>query len=107
MMLKETGNVFSNSEKGSRYRVFVITEQLSSAANTMKNKKEEIQNLEAELREYQDSGIRLLLEGRESSPASIADACAVAEHGTYMRDYIQDKSGKLNEIDFNFISEAE
>ena len=73
----------------------------------MKEKKEEIQNLEAELQGYQDSGVRLLLEGRDSSPASIADACAVAEHGTYMRDYIQDETGKLNKIDFNFISEAE
>ena len=64
-------------------------------------------NLETELQSYQDSGIRLLLEGRESSPESIADACAVAEHGTYMRDYIQDETGKLNRIDFNFVSEDE
>ena len=64
-------------------------------------------NLETELQSYQDSGIRLLLEGRESSPESIADACAVAEHGTYMRDYIQDETGKLNIIDFNFVSEDE
>ena len=64
-------------------------------------------NLETELQSYQDSGIRLLLEGRESSPESIADACAVAEHGTYMRDYIQGETGKLNIIDFNFVSEDE
>ena len=64
-------------------------------------------NLETELQSYQDSGIRLLLEGRESSPEPIADACAVAEHGTYMRDYIQDETGKLNIIDFNFVSEDE
>ena len=64
-------------------------------------------NLETELQSYQDGGIRLLLEGRESSPESIADACAVAEHGTYMRDYIQDETGKLNIIDFNFVSEDE
>ena len=64
-------------------------------------------NLETELQSYQDSGIRLLLEGRESSPESIAYACAVAEHGTYMRDYIQDETGKLNIIDFNFVSEDE
>ena len=64
-------------------------------------------NLETELQSYQDSGIRLLLEGRESSPESSAEACAVAEHGTYMRDYIQDETGKLNIIDFNFVSEDE
>ena len=64
-------------------------------------------NLETELQSYQDSGIRLLLEGRESSPEYIADACAVAEHVTYMRDYIQDETGKLNIIDFNFVSEDE
>ena len=63
--------------------------------------------LEAELQEYQNYGIRLLLEGRESSPESIADACAVAEHGTYMRDYIQDETGKVNKIDFNFVSGSE
>ena len=73
----------------------------------MKKMRNTINDLEAELQEYQSCGIRLLLEGRESSPESIADACAVAEHGTYMRDYIQDETGKVNKIDFNFVSGSE
>ena len=73
----------------------------------MKKMRNTTHELEAELQEYQNCGIRLLLEGRESSPESIADACSVAEHGTYMRDYIQDETGKVNKIDFNFVSGSE
>ena len=72
----------------------------------MKNEKNLFQNLETELQTYQSCGISLLLEGRESSPESIAAACMVAERGTYMRDYIQDQNGKIERIYFNFVSES-
>ena len=73
----------------------------------MKEKETTIQKLESELEAYQSCGISLLLEGRESSPASIVNACMVAENGTYMRDYIQDERGKIDTINFNFVSENE
>ena len=71
----------------------------------MKENTEDIQNLETELQVYFSSGIHLLLEGRESCPERIATACAVAENGTYMRDYMQDETGRVNKINFNFVSE--
>ena len=73
----------------------------------MKEKETTIQKLESELETYQSCGISLLLEGRESSPASIVNACMVAENGTYMRDYIQDERGMFDTINFNFVSENE
>ena len=52
---------------------------------------------------YRKRGVNLYLEGRASSPGHIARACAVAENGTYMRDYSQDEKGRLKRIDFNFV----
>ena len=73
----------------------------------MEEEEAAMQELESELETYQSGGISLLLEGRESSPAFIVNACMVAENGTYMRDYIQDECGKIDTINFNFVSENE
>ncbi len=59
--------------------------------------------LKRELDYYRKRGVNLYLEGRASSPGNIAQACAVAENGTYMRDYSQDDRGRLKRIDFNFV----
>ena len=59
--------------------------------------------LRKELDFYQKRGVNLYLEGRASSPARIVRACAVAENGTYMRDYGQDERGRLRRIDFNLV----
>lgn len=59
--------------------------------------------LKRELDFYRKRGVNLYLEGRASSPGHIARACAVAENGTYMRDYSQDEKGRLKRIDFDFV----
>lgn len=63
--------------------------------------------IKKELDIYRKRGVDLYLEGRASSPGSIAKACAVAEHGTYMRDYCQDDRGKLKRINFTFVEDKE
>ena len=73
----------------------------------MKRKKYKKRKLEAELRGYSENGVRILLEGKTSNPASVANACCVAEPGTYMRDYVLTEDGILERIDFNFVKERE
>jgi hypothetical protein len=81
--------------------------RLSGLPGNMEKEEPNRENLRAELQAYQDRGVSLLLEGRESSPESIASACMVAEHGSYMRDYSPDEDGKIDRIDFRFVREAE
>ena len=69
--------------------------------------KKEKQRLHRELQTYVRKGIPLLLNGRQTTAKRIEKACQIAETGEYMRDYIQDETGKLNIIDFNFVSEDE
>ena len=61
-------------------------------------------DLRAELKKLQHNDISLYLMGDESSPEEIAYACAVEEHGTYMRDYIEEK-GEIRQIDFIYVKE--
>ena len=73
----------------------------------MKRRKYRKRKLEAELRTYTANGVRILLEGKASNPESVANACCVAEHGTYMRDYVLTEEGILDQINFNFVRERE
>ena len=59
--------------------------------------------LKKELKEYRSQGIPLYLNGRPSSPKSIATACQIAEGGGYMRDYVEDEKGRIARVDFDFI----
>lgn len=63
--------------------------------------------IKRELDSYRKKGVDLYLEGKASSPGTIARACAVAEHGTYMRGYCQDGRGRLKRIDFTFVEDKE
>lgn len=65
------------------------------------NKKEE--NLRTELKRYKRRGIRLLLNGYESTPRAIEKACTVEEEKVYMRDYIQDEKGRVSKISFDIV----
>lgn len=50
-------------------------------------------------------GILLRMNGLPSSPGEIAAAHIVAEHGSYMRDYISDTEGGVSEVDFRYVTE--
>lgn len=66
-------------------------------------KKDLKKELKKELKEYRSQGIPLYLNGKPSSPKSIAKACQIAEGGGYMRDYVEDEKGRIARVDFDFI----
>jgi hypothetical protein len=68
-----------------------------------KKKTKEQQDLKKELKRYHEQGIDLLLQGEYSTPARIVQAHQVAEEGSYMRDYIQDKKGVVTGVEFDFV----
>lgn len=61
------------------------------------------QRLCKELQHYQKAGVRLLLNGRPSSPEEIARVCTFREDRCYMRDYISNDSNELWGIGFDFV----
>lgn len=61
--------------------------------------------LTKELREYKNKRVNLYLEGRDSTPHEIANACTVMEEGSYMREYVSNEDGVIIEIRFNKITE--
>lgn len=54
-----------------------------------------------ELSEYERYGIRMRIDGESASPMQIATAHMVKEKSSYMRDYILDENGHLQELCFN------
>ena len=56
-----------------------------------------------ELQSYENQGISLWLEGKESSPQAVNEIMAVRETGHYMRDYVID-DGIVSEIRFDRIT---
>lgn len=65
-------------------------------------KNTEMDMLIIELKEFQRREITLSINGSKSSPEDIVRAYAVAEKGTYMRDYI-DNDGVIRQIDFIYV----
>ena len=65
----------------------------------MREESENWAKLWLELASYSRSGVGLFLENKESSPAEIADACMVCDD--YMRDYVMDQEGVVEEIRFD------
>ena len=63
------------------------------------------ESLLKELLAYQTRRVRLVLDGRQSTPYEITHAYMAAEEGGYMRDYIGDDNGKLIQISFDRIRE--
>ena len=55
-----------------------------------------------ELTAFADSGVDLYLDGKESDPARIAAACCMVRE-QFMRDYVTDETGVIEEIRFQHI----
>ena len=66
----------------------------------MDKKSNSYQELFAELTKYERSGIRMQMGGYPASPFQIVSAHMVRENNTYMRDYILDDNGIVQELDF-------
>ena len=69
--------------------------------------KREVNVLHQELEIYREMGIPLYLNGKKSTPKRIEKAYRIAEEGVYMRDYIQDDTGKLKGSSFDIVREEE
>ncbi len=54
----------------------------------------------AELTRYERSGIVMQIDGSPASPMQIVSAHMVKEDDVYMRDYIMDENGIVQELDF-------
>lgn len=46
-----------------------------------------------------------MLNGKPSTPEEIEQACCIAEEGGYMRDYIHNERGEIEELDFDFVKD--
>lgn len=69
--------------------------------------REQFASLLRELDAYRNNNVRLLLDGKQSTPFEIANACTIMEEGCYMRDYVGDESGKIVEVGFDKIKNHE
>ncbi|MBS5214812.1 MAG: hypothetical protein KHY79_03150 [Clostridiales bacterium] len=63
----------------------------------MKQKKK----LKKELDHYIREGKYLMLNGKQSDPKSIIQACMLEEESSYMRDYIQDENNHVIGVGFD------
>ncbi|MDD3279216.1 MAG: hypothetical protein PHG16_10120 [Lachnospiraceae bacterium] len=68
-----------------------------------KDKKEQML-LRSELKDWEEEHIMLTINGARSSTEDIVHAYAVAEQGTYMRDYIEN-DGVIHQVDFIYVKD--
>lgn len=86
----------------------LIVEQVDKAYKWQEHKMniEKIQilsDLVEELKTYELYGIPIILEGEQSTPIKIAEACVLKDGITYMRDYVEDEKGVLSQLRFDRI----
>ncbi len=68
--------------------------------------KNQYDKLLRELEAYQKNSVFLKLDGVQSTPGNIAEACFVLEDGCYMRDYSEDEDGALKEVSFQKVTDV-
>lgn len=56
-----------------------------------------------ELMNYEKKGVSLWMDNSQASPAEIANSEILKEEAAYMRDYIANEEGVIEEIHFNRI----
>ena len=66
----------------------------------MGKEEERYRELFAELRKYERQGVRMQIDGYPASPMQIVSAHMLREEQSYMRDYIMDENGMVQELDF-------
>ncbi len=67
----------------------------------MQHNEKMYRDLFAELSEFERYGIHMRMDGEIASPLQIATAHMVKEKVTYMRDYILDEEGRVEELCFD------
>lgn len=62
------------------------------------------QRLQEKLKQVQQSGVSLFIEGQPATPEVIAKKC-VCEETTYMADYVLDDAGILKELRYDKVTD--
>lgn len=62
--------------------------------------KKEVQNLFTELTDYEEKGIDIMLNGLAASPMQVVQAHILREGVAFMRDYVMDEKGDIEELCF-------
>ena len=65
-----------------------------------------MQELYKELENFEKKGVLIKLEGSQVSPMQVVTAYMVKENGCYMRDYVLNPNGYIEELAFNNIAES-
>ena len=73
----------------------------------MEQEEKAYRELFTELSQYERYGVPMSIDGESASPMQIAAAHMVKESGGYMRDYIWDKDGHMEELHFHEIKSVE
>lgn len=63
------------------------------------------ESLQRELEAYRYQGVKLTLEGEECEIKDIVEACTISEESPYMREYIDNVNGIIEQINFQKITE--
>jgi len=69
----------------------------------MKSYEVTYKSLFTELKNYEDSGVSMRIDGYRASPIQIVEAHMAKETGSYMRDNVMDPEGHLEELIFQTI----
>ena len=69
----------------------------------MKSYEVTYKSLFTELKNYEDGGVSMRIDGYRASPIQIVEAHMAKETGSYMRDYVMDPEGHLEELIFQTI----
>ena len=65
-----------------------------------------MKELYMELEDYERRGVPIKLDGSRVSPMQVVAAFAVKESGSYMRDYVLNPKGNIEELVFDNIAEG-
>ena len=69
----------------------------------MESNEKGYKSLFAELKNYENNGVPILMDGCKASPIQIVEAHMIREEGSYMRDYVMDPEGYLQSLTFHQI----
>lgn len=62
-------------------------------------------NMFTELDAYEKKGVDIILDGYHASALQIVTAHMTKEEGTYMRDYVMNRDGSIEELRFTDIND--
>lgn len=71
----------------------------------MRSDDPKMQELYQELENFEKKGVLIKLEGNQVSPMQVIAAHMVRENGSYMRDYVLNPKGYIEELSFYNIAD--